>query len=367
MQRQGAHVKDARLPEDRRAQTEALVVRARVVKQRPEVAARPVEQREEQNGQAREDDVVDGRGDAVDERLAGEAVVDLKVEEHAREDGVLVERVLDEAAEAVARDLAVHEQQAHQKAELADRIVAVVDRLPALLACDADADVGRLDHRDIVRAVADREHLALQRGTDMSVKTHIYNMIPGKLCLHSRPMLQIELLRGHVTASVRYHACAMRCVDALGQTLDARCERRRTPRLRRSFANQRPTPVLQVACARCSSYSRIIVTMFAFWLGLERHTTTAMHLLPSAASFASDALTPSTCVSVLPSTTSCVDSPAASCVSASWSSCRGARVLVSGHSAACATDAAASILTPAHICQQRVLHAQQRCAMQHEG
>ena len=89
------------LPEDGHAQAERLVVRARVAQERVEVAAGAVEEREEEDGQAGEDDVVHGRRDVVDERLAREAVVDLEVEEHARKGGVLVERVLDQPAQAV--------------------------------------------------------------------------------------------------------------------------------------------------------------------------------------------------------------------------------------------------------------------------
>mmetsp|Transcript_26182 Transcript_26182/g.67338 ORF Transcript_26182/g.67338 Transcript_26182/m.67338 type:complete len:422 (-) Transcript_26182:24-1289(-) len=48
---------------------------------------------------------------------------------------------------------------AHQEAELREGKVAVVDGLPTLLAHDAHADIRGLDHRHVVGAVADAQHL----------------------------------------------------------------------------------------------------------------------------------------------------------------------------------------------------------------
>lgn len=53
--------------------------------------------------------------------------------------------------------MAVHEQQPLEEAELAHRVVARVDRLKSFFSCDADADIGGLDHRDVVGAVTDSE------------------------------------------------------------------------------------------------------------------------------------------------------------------------------------------------------------------
>ena len=74
---------------------------------------RAVQHGKDQDGDTGEDDVVGGRGDAVDQGLAAEAVVELVVEQHKAEDDVLVEGVLDQPAQAVAGQGAVHQQQPH--------------------------------------------------------------------------------------------------------------------------------------------------------------------------------------------------------------------------------------------------------------
>lgn len=51
----------------------------------------------------------------------------------------------------------MHEHEPAQEAELRDGKVRGVRRLEPLLAADADADLGALDHPDVVGAVADRE------------------------------------------------------------------------------------------------------------------------------------------------------------------------------------------------------------------
>ena len=71
--------------------------------------------------------------------------------------GFRTTRVPDELRGAPVVPAPVHEQQPLEEAELRDRKVGGVDRLAALLARDADADVRLLDHADVVRAVADRE------------------------------------------------------------------------------------------------------------------------------------------------------------------------------------------------------------------
>jgi hypothetical protein len=97
-----AHMKHGSLPEGENAEAERLAVCARVAHERGEVAAGAVEEGEEEDGQAGEDDIVHGRRDAINERLAGEAVVKLEVEEHARKARVLVERVRDQTAEPIS-------------------------------------------------------------------------------------------------------------------------------------------------------------------------------------------------------------------------------------------------------------------------
>ena len=70
---------------------------------------------------------------------------------------VNVEHVQHEDTEAAVVLTAVDEEEAAEEAELADREIGVIHRLHPLLANDADADVPRLDHRDVVGAVANRE------------------------------------------------------------------------------------------------------------------------------------------------------------------------------------------------------------------
>ena len=48
------------------------------------------------------------------------------------------------------------QQQGFEEPELPDRKVRVVHGLPPFLSTNPDADVGLLDHADVVRAVADR-------------------------------------------------------------------------------------------------------------------------------------------------------------------------------------------------------------------
>ena len=134
-----------------------------------EVARGAVEQCVEEAGDAGEEHVVRARGDAVDDGLPGEAVEELEVEEQRRERRVLVEEVLDQAPQAEVRHVAVHEEQAHEEPELRDDVVGGVGCLAALLARDAHAHVRGLDHRHVVRAVADRERLALHRAARCSL------------------------------------------------------------------------------------------------------------------------------------------------------------------------------------------------------
>ena len=79
-----------------------------------EVLHGPVQDGEQQDGQRCEHNVEDSRGDRVHERLAAEAAVELVVEEDEGKGDVLVERVLDEAREAVVGQVAVHQQQRDQ-------------------------------------------------------------------------------------------------------------------------------------------------------------------------------------------------------------------------------------------------------------
>mmetsp|Transcript_1248 Transcript_1248/g.3760 ORF Transcript_1248/g.3760 Transcript_1248/m.3760 type:complete len:684 (-) Transcript_1248:1219-3270(-) len=105
-----------------------------------------------------EEEEVEEGGEVVGEeggaRVAGE---EAKEEEGDGEAGVLVERVEDEDGDAAVAPAAVDEEEALEEAELGDGEVGGVDGLEALVARDADADLGGHDHVDVVRAVADGE------------------------------------------------------------------------------------------------------------------------------------------------------------------------------------------------------------------
>lgn len=73
----------------------------------------------------------------------------------------LVEEVLEELAHAQIAPLAMDQKQLFQELELGNAKVAAVDGLPALEATDADANVGGLDHADVVGAVADGQRAGL--------------------------------------------------------------------------------------------------------------------------------------------------------------------------------------------------------------
>lgn len=74
--------------------------------------------------------------------------------------------------------------------ELSDGVVGVVDRLAALLAHDADADVRCLDHSHVIGAVADGEHFALQRPQTRLSHTVINNTYGQQDDLLRNPMIK---------------------------------------------------------------------------------------------------------------------------------------------------------------------------------
>jgi len=71
-------------------------------------------------------------------------------------------RVQDELAQALVRPGPVNEQQLLEEAELADGDVGRARRLQTLVARDADANMGSLNHRHIVGAVSNGEQDGLE-------------------------------------------------------------------------------------------------------------------------------------------------------------------------------------------------------------
>jgi len=63
------------------------------------------------------------------------------------------------------RELAVHKQQLDKMSELQYGVIAVVHGLSTLLACNAYAHVGCLDHSNVVCSVSDPQGLALPTKT----------------------------------------------------------------------------------------------------------------------------------------------------------------------------------------------------------
>ena len=101
----------------------------RVLNEGREVDNRSVQHSKQQDRNAGEDDIVGSSADAVHQSLPAESIVELVEEQHKGEADVLIEGVLDEAGEAVAGEAAMHQQQAHQEAELPDGVVRVVHSL----------------------------------------------------------------------------------------------------------------------------------------------------------------------------------------------------------------------------------------------
>eukprot|EP00047_Mylnosiga_fluctuans_P014814 m.41369 g.41369 ORF g.41369 m.41369 type:complete len:493 (-) comp5665_c0_seq2:2098-3576(-) len=105
--------------------------------------------------QGGEHDVVERDEDGVVHRLRRVRAEEGEPEVDEREGEILVEEVAQEAAQAEVRPAAVHQQQALEEPELGDREVRSEDCLTALEARDADTDMGRLDHADVVGAITD--------------------------------------------------------------------------------------------------------------------------------------------------------------------------------------------------------------------
>ena len=95
----------------------------RVLYEGGEVDDGPVQDSKQKDGETGEDHIVGCCTDAVHQGLPTEAIVELVEEQDKGEADVFVEGVLDEAGETVARQAAVHQQQAHQEAELPNGIV----------------------------------------------------------------------------------------------------------------------------------------------------------------------------------------------------------------------------------------------------
>ena len=116
--------------------------------------------------------------------------VDLEPEQCAGVHHLLVEEEVDHLAVPIVRPVAVHQQQALEEAELADGVVGRVYRLQTLLACNADTDLGRLDHRHVIGTVADGQRDGLE-------------LVPHKA--HHERLLQWAHTAAHHDAATRGH------------------------------------------------------------------------------------------------------------------------------------------------------------------
>lgn len=93
--------------------------------------------------------------------LSREAAEERKPKVAEREGKVLVEKVAQEFGHAQVGPAAVDQQQPLQVAKLGNTVIGSEHRLQTFLATDADADVGRLDHRHVVGTITDGQRNGL--------------------------------------------------------------------------------------------------------------------------------------------------------------------------------------------------------------
>ena len=124
-----------------------------------------------------EDEVVEGDVDVIEDCLAGVAAVEGEDELRDREQHVLVEEVQDHLGDADVVPPPVHQQQPPQHAELGQCVVTCLNGAHALLAEEADSDVGGFDHRYVVGAVADGERDLFQPFSDYA---HHFCLLDGQ-------------------------------------------------------------------------------------------------------------------------------------------------------------------------------------------
>mmetsp|Transcript_7573 Transcript_7573/g.22357 ORF Transcript_7573/g.22357 Transcript_7573/m.22357 type:complete len:433 (-) Transcript_7573:2959-4257(-) len=177
-----------------------------------QVSERSVQHRKKADGERRKESVVEGGGDAIKKRLTGPASEDLEVEQQERQCYVFVEGVADQASQTIHGQRAVDHQQSDQEPELPNGVVTIVDSLTPLLAHDANPDVRSLNHRDIVCAIADGQHL---EGHTAAVTAQ--PPPPGG----PRPHLR------HPVLVLRHHAHHRRLLAGRGATHNDRCAPRR--------------------------------------------------------------------------------------------------------------------------------------------
>ena len=99
------------------------MVHLRVAYKGGEVDDWTVQHSKQQDWYTGEHHIVGCSTDVIHERLPTESIVELVEEQHKGEADVLVEGVLDQAREAIARQAAMNQQQPHQEPELPYGIV----------------------------------------------------------------------------------------------------------------------------------------------------------------------------------------------------------------------------------------------------
>eukprot|EP00162_Nutomonas_longa_P015390 comp22295_c0_seq1/m.53329 comp22295_c0_seq1/g.53329 ORF comp22295_c0_seq1/g.53329 comp22295_c0_seq1/m.53329 type:complete len:553 (+) comp22295_c0_seq1:926-2584(+) len=117
----------------------------------------------------REQHIVQRDEKGLKDCLASEQTLCGEPELRERERHIFVKRIQDENCHALVRPAPVDQQQRRKEAELANRVVRGPHSLGAFLAFNTNAQMCRLDHRHIVRAVADRERDIVEIVLD---KTH---------------------------------------------------------------------------------------------------------------------------------------------------------------------------------------------------
>ncbi|GIX64755.1 uncharacterized protein BcabD6B2_41900 [Babesia caballi] len=177
---------------------------------------------DQNHADAREEDVVERHQDLQEDALpAEEREVAVEEDGHDERD-VLVEHVghrLGQPAVAVAP---VVQDERRQEAELPDAVVRDVEGLQPLLALEADAHVGRLDHVAVVAAVADGHHhaaeLALEEGDEDPLVRRRHAAADGRVAVGAElhKVLDDVRLRQLVGGdAVNHHAPVRRAVGVL--------------------------------------------------------------------------------------------------------------------------------------------------------
>jgi hypothetical protein len=161
---------------------------------------------EEQNRQRRVQQIEQLDGSLGVVLLSTEPTVEVEPELTHRLQDVLVEHVADEVAHTDVVVSSMREQQDRQVSELCDGVVGRIDCLHTLLAADANADVGFLDHRHVVGAVSNGEradrHAVLVHGHTLLDELHHFSLLVRRHTTGHHGLTALRELQQHVLAGL---------------------------------------------------------------------------------------------------------------------------------------------------------------------